>query len=132
MAVHCSLELKKKIIPCPIKIINVGSFYFHSFILTPCLSQSLSSEALISLISLKFTLSNSHLSVSLSPPLAQLILNVGATVARRHQPTSRPKLPISLRPTSPIASDPLLFRHSTSGQLSLSSSCGCLGFLIWV
>ena len=38
---------------------------------------------------------------------------------------------VKFRPTPPICLDALLFRRFASGQ-SLSSSCGCFGFLIWV
>ena len=54
-----------------------------------------------------------------SPLPARLILNVVTTEAWRHRPTSRPKPPISLRPTPPSASDQLFFL-SLSLSLSLS------------
>ena len=69
-------------------------FYSHH----ASLSVSLSSEAPISQNSLKLTLSNSHLLVSL--PSAQLILNITATKAQCHWPTSHPKPSISLKTTS--------------------------------
>ena len=56
-----------------------------------------------------------------SPLPARLILNVVTTEARRHRPTSRPKPPISLRPTPPSASDQLFFL-SLSLSLSVFSS----------
>ena len=60
-------------------------------------------------------LSSSSLSSSLYLPLpARLIVNVAATETRRHRPTNRPKLPISLRPTPSSASDP---RHRSKWLL---------------
>ena len=60
-------------------------------------------------------LSSSSLSSSLYLPLpARLIVNVAATKTRRHRPTNRPKLPISLRPTPSSASDP---RHRSKWLL---------------
>ena len=60
-------------------------------------------------LSLSFTLisktHHSDLSRSLSQ-LRSLIVKVTATEARRHWLTSRPKLPISFRPTPPSASNP--------------------------
>ena len=67
-------------------------FYSH----TVPLSQSLSSEAL----------PQNSLKLTLSPPSARLILNDATTEACRHRPTNRPKLPISLKPTSSSVSDP--------------------------
>ena len=70
--------------------------FFHSFT-TPCLSFSLSFSHSLS----------SHLSSSLYlPPPTRLIVNVAAIEAWRHWPTSRPKPPISFRPTPPSALDP--------------------------
>ena len=80
-----------------IKIIPLEHF-FSFFYLCLSLSHSLLSQ---------FTLSTSVSQFTLSTP----------TEAWHHQPTSCPKPPISLRPMSPIASDPLLFRF-----LSLSLS----------
>ena len=60
-----------------------------------------------SLKTLSGKLSQHHsLKLPHSPPSAWLILNIAATKARHHWPTSRPKPPISLRPTPPSALDP--------------------------
>ncbi|KAF3956824.1 hypothetical protein CMV_018094 [Castanea mollissima] len=79
-----------------------------------------------------------HLSIS-SPP-ARLIFNVTATEARCHRLTSRPKPQINLRPTPPSdldprcrsASNPLLFRLSTSDSMGISGSWACCGFLLYL
>ena len=80
-------------------------FFIHSFRLIVPLSLSLSyslsshlwSSSLLSSLFQLWSLKLPH-----SPLPARLILNVTTTEARRHRPTSRPKLPISLRPTPSI------------------------------
>ena len=82
------------------------------------LSQSPSSHLkLSSLKILSSSLSQHHsLKLTLSPSLAQLILNVSAFETRRHRHTNRPKPLISLRPMPPFASNPylVLFTHTLS------------------
>ena len=107
--------------------------FLFSFILTVPLSQCHSqlphSEALISVLtltfsqnSLKLTPSNSHLSVSLPP--AQLILNVTATEARHHRPTSRP--------TPPITSlSPIHFRSVVSLCVFFFKKIIFFCFIVW-
>ena len=130
---HCSWELnqkkkKKKFTLGPIKIIKM----VLSLSVTPCLSPSLSMLKLSSsLKTLSGKLSQHHsLKLPYSPLPAWLILNIAITEARHHRPTSRPKPPISLRPTPPSTLDPhgrsprthFSFVLSLSLSLSLSIS----------
>ena len=87
------------------------SFFFHSFYQIVPLSLSFT---LISPVSQSSSLRSlkphhsglsSHLWSSLSQ-LRSLIVNLTATEARRHRPTSRPMPLISLKPTPPSTSDP--------------------------
>ena len=85
-----------------------------------------------SLKTLSSKLSQHHsLKLPHSPPSAWLILNVVATKARCHRPTSCPKLPIILRPTPPSALDPRRQSPQThfSFVLSLSFSLSLSPFL---
>ena len=136
IGVHCSLELKK--------IIIIIFYSQHSFTLSRSehsftLSSSLSSPTrppqahpgttcfffLFSFYQIRsHSLSLFHCQLSSQASQAHslnvaapTIVNVAAIV--------------KFRPTPPICLDALLFRRSTLGQ-SLSSSCGCFGFLIWV
>ena len=63
------------------------------------------------------------------PPSAWLILNIVATEAWCHRPTSRPKLPISLKPTPSSTSDPCCRSPQThfSFVFSLSSFLASIG-----
>ena len=111
---HHSLQLQS------LNLASPSLSLIHSHLISEAISLKLTLISSLKLISLNLAHSlNFGLSSSLClPPPARLIVNVAATKARRHRPTSRPRPLISLRPTS--------------RQLSLSFCSGRLGFLIWV
>ena len=101
-------------------------FFFFSFLffhfIKSSLIHSLSFIVISHLKPLKFTLSTSLPS---SSSLRSLKLTLSTSPAR---PSSTSPPSSSLDPRRRSASDALLFRRSTSSQLSLSSSCDALGF----
>ena len=96
-------------------------FFFFHFIKSG-LIHSLSFTVISHLKPLKLTLSTSPPS---SSSLRSLKLTLSTSPAR---PSSTSPPSSSLDPRRRSASNALLFRRSTSGQLSLSSSCDALGF----
>ena len=77
-----------------------------SLSITSCLSLSLFLSQYWSSRHLSKLSQRHSLKLPYLPPPAWLILNIVATEAWCHRPTSHPKLPISLRPTPSSTSDP--------------------------
>ena len=95
---------------------------------------------LLSKLSQAHSLKLSPLYFTTSDPTQSLMSP--STEAWCHWPTNQPTYSKSQANNQPqthtanlpqtLAANPLLFRRSISGKLSLSSSSTCLGFLIWV
>ena len=101
---------------------NLLPFFFFSNPVSFTLIHSFSFTVISHLKPLKLTLSTSPPSSSSLRSLKLTLLTLPARPLSTSPPSS------SSDPRRRSASDALLFRWSTSGQLSLSSSCDALGF----